>query len=292
MLLQFIQDKIALILSDLKDKPVHILSISSLGGGSINDAFRIETDAGIYFLKHNKASLFPEMFEKEEKGLELLRQAGELPVPELIATGKSNDEAFLLLKYIESAPKQPDFWDKFGTSLAKLHRHAGEYFGLDHDNYIGSLHQHNNKHPDWISFFIEERLERQARLARNKALIGAGILSALDRLYRRLPEIFPEEAPALLHGDLWNGNYMTDENGHACLIDPAVYYGHREMDIGMSKLFGGFSGEFYEAYNREYPMEKGWEKRLDICNLYPLLVHVNLFGAAYVGQLNSILQRF
>jgi fructosamine-3-kinase len=292
MLPSGLRQKISDLLTTHSGKKTGISSATSLGGGSINEAYRLETDSGTYFLKHNKASAYPAMFEKEEKGLQVLRDAGELKVPQVIATGSSGDEAFLLLDYIESAPKQNDFWQHFGASLAKLHKHRGEYFGLDHDNYIGSLSQYNHPHPDWISFFAEERLERQARIARNSGLIGRTTLSALERLYRRLPDIFPEEAPALIHGDLWNGNFMTGEDGHACLIDPAVYYGHREMDIGMSKLFGGFDPEFYKAYNEEYPMEKGWERRADICNLYPLLVHVNLFGLGYVGEVNSILMKF
>jgi len=130
------------------------------------------------------------------------------------------------------------------------------------------------------------------KMARDHGNAGSDTVRAFDRFYRKLDEIFPVEAPSLIHGDLWNGNYMVNENGEAVIIDPAVYYGHREMDLGMSKLFGGFSAGFYEAYNQQYPLEKDWKERLDYCNLYPLMVHVNLFGGGYLNSVKSILRNF
>jgi len=127
--------------------------------------------------------------------------------------------------------------------------------------------------------------------------VGSGRLNtslskSFARFCNQVESIFPKEEPSLLHGDLWSGNFMVNNEGNACIYDPAVYYGHREMDIGMSKLFGGFDKAFYLAYNQEYPMEKGWERRVEYCNLYPLLVHVNLFGGGYASSVSAILSRF
>jgi protein-ribulosamine 3-kinase len=267
-----------------------IFSSSSLSGGCINNVSRLSTSAGNYCIKYNKRDLFPEMFEGEAHGLSLLRNAGEITVPGVVCTGYADSFSYLLLEFIESGRKGSSFYPVFGRSLARLHRHTGDHFGLDRDNYMGSLRQSNKNHKDWISFFVEERLEKQVSLAHE--YLSSSVLSAFKRLYNRLGELLPEEPPALLHGDLWGGNYMVSSAGEACLIDPAVYYGHRETDIAMTTLFGGFDREFYDAYNEEYPLEKGWKERLDIFNLYPLLIHVNLFGEGYIGSVERILRKF
>lgn len=266
--------------------------VSPLGGGDINEAFRLQTSAGPFFMKSNSASRFPGMFEKEARGLELLGGTGEIRVPEVIVHGQTGDDIFLVLEYIESAPRKATFWSDFGRSLARMHTHGSDAFGLDHDNYMGSIPQSNRRHNNWPSFFAEERLEPMVRMARDGGYFRRDTVNAFERLYARLEDIFPEEPPALIHGDLWTGNHMVDDRGGACIIDPAVHYGHREMDIAMSRLFGSFDGEFYEAYHAEYPLEKGWQERVDICNLYPLLVHVNLFGEGYVGRVEIIMKNF
>lgn len=274
------------------DQPVELMISSAVGGGDINEAYRFETSAGIFLVKKNHAGRYPQMFEKEARGLALLASAKEIPVPFVVSHGEVGEMAFLVLKFIESAGRQPDFWDDFGQRLARLHKHTDTRFGLDHDNYIGSLYQSNRQHDRWTDFFREERLGRQVKMARDSGAIDRGTVSAFERFYQRLPEIFPEEPPALLHGDLWAGNFMENEFGHAVIIDPAVYYGHREMDLGMSRLFGGFADRFYGAYQEQYPLQPGWEKRLDYCNLYPLMVHVNLFGGGYLQSVRLILGKF
>lgn len=280
------------ILSQKYKQPVAIRNIKSVSGGSINDTFEISTSVGKFFGKKNSASLYPEMFEKEAKGLQLLSGKSILKVPEAIDTGQSENTAFLILEHIESGEKQSSFWNRFAKGLAQLHKNSADFFGLDHDNYIGSLHQSNRSHDNWCDFFRAERLEKQAKLARDNGRMDSTIINAFEKFYRKLPEIFPEEPPALIHGDLWGGNYMVNKNGEPVIIDPAVYYGHREMDLGMSQLFGGFDSELYEAYHQYYPLEKGWQERLDYCNLYPLMVHVNLFGGGYLNAVSSILQKF
>lgn len=289
---EIIQQKLIQILTSIQQKEVRIFASQPLSGGSINSAVRIETSIGNFFVKWNQTEKYPDMFIKEAKGLELLKSTRQLRIPEVIFTDLAGEHSFLVLEYLEKVSYVTNIWPDFGTGLAKLHKTTADFFGLDHDNYIGSLFQSNRKKDNWIDFFSEERLNFQLRLARDSYLLDSTTLNASERLFKRLNEIVPEEPPALLHGDLWSGNFMIGDKGETCLIDPAVYYGHREMDIAMTKLFGGFDASFYDSYNQEYPLEKGWEKRLDIYNLYPLLVHVNLFGGAYVSQVASILKRF
>jgi fructosamine-3-kinase len=267
-------------------------SMRFVGGGSINNTLQLKTDSGNYFIKWNDAKRFPEMFAKEARGLKTLAEANEIQTPEIVLYYDAGIYSYLILNFIEAGKQKDSFWQDFGRSLAKLHRHSDKNFGLDHNNYIGSLHQSNKKHYEWIPFFIEERMEAQIRLAKNSHIVDSSLIKYFDKLFRVLPEIFPIEKSSLLHGDLWSGNYLTSENGLACIIDPAVYYGFREMDIAISKLFGGFNSEFYSAYNEEFAMEKGWEQRVDICNLYPLLVHVNLFGGGYIESVKNIVKRY
>ncbi len=272
--------------------PVQINSAFAVGGGSINSAYGLETNVGKFFVKLNSASRYPKMFEKEALGLKTLSDAGELPVPEVVGFDENRVDAFLVLKFIETGAPSDRFWEAFGHALARMHGHTADKFGLGHDNYIGSLSQSNTFHETWPEFFIEERLKPQIRLAIDGRLLMDSDVKAFDNFFNRLSEIFPEELPALLHGDLWSGNFMTNEAGEAVLIDPAVYFGHREMDLGMSQLFGGFHRRFYSAYNEISSLEHGWEKRLDYCNLYPLLVHVNLFGGGYVDSVRQIIRPF
>ena len=286
------QTEVSNFLQNKLGKPVEIHSSSGVGGGSINLCYRLETDEGLFFVKINDAHRYPQMFRKEAMGLAVLAQAEEIPVPEVIGYGENDTDAFLVLKFIRSAVRNSDFWNDFGHRLAALHKHSRHAFGLSHDNYIGSLYQSNREHSSWEEFFTEERLQPLIRLAFNHGEMDSQDLKAFEFFENRLSEIFPVESPALIHGDLWSGNYMVNEKGNAVIIDPAVYYGHREMDLGMSQLFGGFAPEFYDAYNEAFPLQPGWQERLDYCNLYPLLVHVNLFGRSYLGQIRSILRKF
>jgi fructosamine-3-kinase len=215
-----------------------------------------------------------------------------LRIPRAIISGKSDYDAFLLTEYIEGAPPAKDFWRNFAYGLAQLHHNSSADFGLEFDNYIGSLQQSNHRHAQWTDFFVEERLLPQIRMARDSALLDRMHSRQFDQLFNKLEYIFPEEKPALLHGDLWSGNFMTDEHGNACIFDPAIYYGHRIMDIGMTKMFGGFSPEFYQFYHEAYPMETNWTEQVDVANLYPTLVHLNLFGSGYLGGIVRVLKHF
>jgi len=274
------------------EKQVEMSEIRSVGGGCINESYSLRTNIGKYFIKYNSAVAYPGMFEKEAAGLKILADAKAISVPKVIATGESGKLAFLILEHIENGTPGRNFWNDFGTKLADLHRNSSKIFGLDHNNYMGSLIQSNRVHPDFISFFISERIEPQLKEARNKGAFSLSETRYFDSLFNTLSNIIPAGKPALIHGDLWSGNYMVTADGLPCLIDPAIYYGHREADIAMTQLFGGFKPEFYSAYDLAWPMEKEWQKRMDIFNLYPLLVHVNLFGGGYAAQVLRIIRQF
>jgi fructosamine-3-kinase len=292
LLPESVKNKISKILSSHFNREVRIFAVQPVSGGDINAAIKVISSVGNFFVKWNSAHKFPEMFHKEAKGLKLLAEANQIKTPQIIGVDQADDHSFLVLEYIENGRIHSKFWSQFAISLAKQHQSSQNNFGLDHDNYIGSLYQSNKNHKDWITFFIQERIKAQLKLANDFNLIDKAILKAAERLFLVLNEIIPDEPPALLHGDLWNGNFMIDSQGNPCLIDPAVYYGHREMDLAMTKLFGGFPDEFYEAYQHFFPLENGWVKRFEIHNLYPLLVHVNLFGGQYVSQVVLILKKF
>lgn len=272
------------------DSLVNIDQIFPVSGGSINYTFRLKTTKGNFFIKWNDSRLYPLMLEAEAEGLTILRQAKSIEIPEVLLVHTDEKYSFILLEWIESGKRKNNFFEDFGFKLSHLHSHTQENFGLDKNNYIGSLRQNNHFHSSWSDFFILERLEPQLKSAH--PVLDSLVLKKFNNLFKKLPELFPGEKPALLHGDLWNGNYLTGKTGEACLIDPAVYYGHREMDIAMTRLFGGFDSDFYESYNTHFPLEKGWQERMDICNLYPLLLHVNLFGSGYTNQVKSILNAF
>lgn len=281
------------ILEEHTGKKETLISSRPLSGGDINQAARMETGEGTtWFAKWNDAHAYPGMFEAEAKGLQLLRDAGEVDVPKVVGYGEKENTSMLVLFFVNEGRQKGDFWSEFGKGLALMHRHSAEHFGLDHDNYIGSLPQTNTWKSSWNEFFINHRLEPQLKMARDRGEGDNSLVKQFERLYPHLNDFFPVEKPSLVHGDLWSGNYMTNNRGEACIIDPAVYYGHRLMDIGMSKLFGGFAPEFYDSYTHTWSLEKNWSQAVDIANLYPLMVHVNLFGGGYTGSVKSILRRF
>ncbi len=269
-----------------------ITAASPVSGGDINEAYCLQTNVKPIFLKKNSAGRYRHMFEKEARALQLLKKTGAVRIPQVIGEGEFEAYRFLALEWVESGAKPRDFWENFGHQLAALHRNTHETFGLDHDNYIGSLPQYNKPHRSWGDFMVNQRLEPQFEMAYNAGYFERGVQREVSYLFEKLDGLFPEEPPALLHGDLWGGNYLCDEKGQAVLFDPALYYGHREMDLAMMQLFGGFSQEVFTHYHEAYPLEEAWQQRSDLCNLYPLLVHVNLFGGGYVQQFRHSLRKF
>jgi len=268
-----------------------ISSFQRIGGGCINNTVRLTTASSHYFLKWNLRAEY-DMFDKEAAGLELLNQSFKNQVPAPIHWGIFHDKSYLLMDYIDSGARQHNYWEQFGVSLANMHQISNEKFGLSYPNYIGRLPQSNEWHHDWIAFFISQRLENQLALAYDHGLVDRKLLDRFQNFYHHLDQLLPSEKPALLHGDLWGGNIMDGCDGFACIVDPAVFYGHREAELSFTRLFGGFEQSFYQAYHLTYPLAPGFDERVDIYNLYPLLVHLNLFGLSYLGSIKQILYKF
>ena len=269
-----------------------IHSYTPLTGGDINSVYKISSTKGLFCVKINSRFVFPKMFAQEAKGLELLAQNSAFTVPKVICTGEFEDKTYLLLSFIESAQRKDDFWNDFGIKLAKMHLQSASVFGLDHSNYIGSLPQGNTPANSWSEFYGNQRLLSQTKSAFDKGRVEKSFIQTIETICNKLDTLFPDEPPALLHGDLWAGNYMVDRSGGPAIIDPAVYYGHREMDLGMMQLFGGFDPQVFELYNEIYPLEVRWKERIQLCQLYPILVHLNLFGGGYLNQAVSIIKKY
>jgi protein-ribulosamine 3-kinase len=253
-----------------------------IAAGNVNQAIYFNTERGEFLLKTNHQQ-YTDIFKREREGLDLLRSNCQLQIPLTLAEGRLEDRNFLLMEWIKSGKTAPDYAKVLGEGLAELHMGTQPHFGLDIDNYISILPQINEFRPDWESFFIEKRLEPMLQRAMYEGLVDERFVAKFRKIYPKLHGYFPKEKPALLHGDLWAGNVITGPKGQPALIDPAVYYGHREMDLAFSKLFGGFDHRFYQAYHSVFPLEPGFNERVDVYNLYPLLVHVNLFGRGYLS---------
>ena len=277
-----LKTKIQDTLSLKTGKKISIKKISSVNGGCINNTSKIITTHGTFFLKWN-LHCDEKLFALEKKGLKLLSSCKSIYIPKVISQNSNH----LLMEYLESDNYTNKLWEKFGRSIANLHQISNECFGLEYNNYIGSLIQENDKKEKWIDFFINKRIIPQLKLGD----FNTDTLRKFDKLFINIETILHEESPSLLHGDLWNGNFLFNKE-RIVLFDPAVYFGNREMDIAMTKLFGGFNNRFYNAYNEVFPLKRGWQERIDIYNLYPLLVHVNLFGGSYYSQLKNIVKRF
>lgn len=282
------------ILFSTLGQPVEVIEAQFISGGDINMAAQVFSSEGVFFVKWNLFGQHEKqgMFEAEANGLNLLRQTDALQIPQVIGYGQHGDKAYLILEYIDSGKPDKAYWETLGQSLAVLHSHTQPTFGLHFDNFIGSLPQTNTPTSNGYDFFFEQRLLPQAGLALYKGLLPKDSYDALLRLRSRLPELLPGERPALLHGDLWSGNVLANEQNEPVLIDPAVYYGFREAELAFTKLFAGFDQRFYEAYDEVFPLEPGFEERVALYNLYPLLVHVNLFGSGYVSGVERVLNQF
>ena len=275
-----------IIISHFGEKPKQI---SILNGGDINQVFKVELSTQTLVLKLNNSKDLPQLFEKEKKGLELLSQSNFIiPKAHLYGTYKSYD--FLIIDYIETGRNLN--WGDFGEKLAQLHQIEGKHFGLDHDNYIGSLTQINEQCNEWIEFYSNHRLLALTAKARDQGLFERKHCLWIEKLCQKLDKLIPTCYPSLIHGDLWSGNLLTDKSGQPVLIDPAVYYGHPEMDWAMLSLFGNYPEEAMRSYLNISNLEVGFEHRKEIHQLYPLLVHLLIFGIGYRQSILSVLKKF
>ena len=281
------------ILERLKALNLGIENIYPVKGGDINDTYRIESFQEKYFLKLNTARNFPQLFEKEAKGLEAIAETNLFHIPNVIQFGiTDNDFQYLILEWLDKGVASFDGWKNFGHQLAKLHQISNEQFGWKEDNYIAIILQPNQMKDKWEDFYANNRILPMVKLLAEKKAINAKEVKAAERLCLDLVNIFPNEKPSLLHGDLWNGNIHPRTDGSISLIDPAVYYGHREMDLAMADLFGGFDEAFFNAYNEVNPLAPNFNERKSIAQLFPLLVHALLFEGYYVKDVKTILKKF
>lgn len=261
-----------------------VITTRTVPGGDICQALRIDLlDMRSLFVKH-RAGAPAGMFRAEAAGLGWLADAGAVHIPGVVAVG----DEWLALEWIERGAPDPLSDEALGRGLARLHRAGADAFGAPWPGFIGTVAVPNDPRPDWPAFLAECRLlplAQAAGLDRDDHVL-------LDRVLARLPDLVgPAEPPARLHGDLWAGNRMTDSSGAPVLVDPAAHGGHREVDLAMMLMFGGFSDRVFDAYEEEYPLEPGWRTRVELNQLIPLLVHAALFGGAYRSQVHDALKR-
>jgi protein-ribulosamine 3-kinase len=270
-----------------------IVNSNSVSGGCIADSRRIQTKSGKkYFVKTHSGS--KGMFLKEANGLKELSLPNAIRIPKVIHAADN----YLLLEHIEQGSKMAGFFSHFGEQFATMHRYTNKSFGFFEDNYIGSTPQINSanveQQKNWPEFYYQKRILQQLYFAEQNGYATSELSSLVAKLENTIEHILEgsEEPPTLLHGDLWGGNYLCDIENSAVLIDPAVYYGHREADLAMTHMFGGFSSEFYDAYNSAYPLKEGWQYREGIYLLYHYMNHLNLFGNSYYSQCIQLLSKY
>mgnify|MGYP002621320713 CR=1 FL=1 len=259
------------------------------GGGCINTTSTVSDGQRSYFVKLNRADL-SDMFEAEAAGLKEIEASGAIRVPTVICTGVSGDQAYLVLEQLALGQGKESSHDQLGHDLAEMHRSYGDNYGWHRDNTIGSTPQHNPPTEDWVGFYRQQRLEFQLQLAARNGH-GGRLQQLGEQLLPNIEAFFAGHipSPALLHGDLWSGNYAFLADGTPVIFDPAVYYGDREADLAMTELFGGFSARFYQAYEEAFPLDAGYEVRKKLYNLYHVLNHLNLFGGGYLSQAESLM---
>jgi len=270
-------------------QPFTIQRFSSVGGGCINTAYRIESDAQNYFVKFNSKNKLS-MFEAEAEGLTEIANANSVRVPLPICTGVVEQQSYIVMEYLNLIGRGS--MTEFAEQLAAMHRNTHSLYGWHRDNTIGSTPQNNSQNDNWQTFWNEQRLGFQLSLAKqngaNKRLLDKG-----ERIQACLASFFKSYAPqaSLLHGDLWSGNYAFTDGGEPVIFDPATYYGDREADIAMTELFGGFSPTFYEHYQTLWPLDDGYPLRKNLYNLYHILNHFNMFGGGYESQAEGLCDR-
>ena len=270
---------------------LRVTAATPVHGGDIAKAYRLDTPDGPLFAKTHPDPM-PGLFEREAAGLRALRRVGAVAVPEVIRESPEG----LVLEWIDVGRRSPEADAAFGTQLAKLHRVTGPHFGgLDNapGGYLGSQPVDLTPTDDWAEFFLDRRVRPLTQRAVERGRLDPAAMPLVERVASRAGELCgPPEPPALLHGDLWGGNRLVDVDGANWLIDPAVYRGHREVDLAMMQLFGGFGASTCEAYDAGFPLAAGWHERVEWYQLPPLLVHAILFGGSYGPAALGVLRRY
>jgi len=286
------------VVAEREGGDVRIVGSRGVSGGCIHDARIVElADGRRLFVKSDaaRAGRPADLFEREAEGLAALATPGAIRVPRDPLPGREDGLLFLVMEAIPAGRPGPGFFADFGRRFAALHRATvADRCGFQHDNYLGGTPQPNPWTESWPEFFRDHRLGHQLALARRRGRSDPELDRRGDRLLAKLDDLLevPGEPPCLLHGDLWSGNYLAEDQGAPVLVDPATYYGHREADLAMTRLFGGFSQTFYDAYDEAWPLPAGHEERLEIYQLYHLLNHLNLFGEGYRGRCLAALRRY
>jgi protein-ribulosamine 3-kinase len=282
-------DALATAIGNSLGVSLHSQPASRVHGGSINECYRWESDSGALFVKLAPAR-GSAMFEAEAAGLEELQRAQAVRVPRVMSVGTSAGKAWLALEWIQSGTPSRTTDAVLGEQLARQHRATQPAYGWSRINTIGSTPQLNDWDDNWVTFFRDRRLRYQLSLAANNGY-GGRLQHRGETLLDRVSEFFStyQPAPSLLHGDLWGGNRVADERGDPVIFDPAVYYGDREADLAMTRLFGGFGPAFYSAYESAWALDTDAAARTDLYNLYHVLNHLNLFGRGYLTEAMSLI---
>jgi fructosamine-3-kinase len=258
-----------------------------VGGGSVNQAYALTSGGQSYFVKINQATRIA-MFEAEALGLKQIASTRTIRVPKPICWGTVDGSAYIVLEWLDLGYGTHRAWEEMGQNLAAMHRVGSDRgFGWDQQNTIGFMPQVNPWTTDWTEFFVEQRIGYQFQLAQRRG----GNFPHQERLLAAIPELLAghDPQPSLVHGDLWSGNAAVTKLEEPVILDPATYFGDREVDLAMTELFGGFPNEFYRAYNKAFPLEPGYERRKTLYNLYHILNHFNQFGGSYEGQANRMI---
>ncbi|NJD05384.1 MAG: fructosamine kinase family protein [Methylococcaceae bacterium] len=276
-------------MADATGRPFHARKLTPVGGGCITRCYRLEGDPGNYFVLLNRVDAAL-MFEAEAAGLRELAGSETVAVPQPVCWGRVGGQACLVLQWLELSPPGGAAEQELGRQLAALHAIRRPHFGWHGDNAIGSTFQPNRPEDDWVVFWASQRLGHQLNLAARQGY-GGPLQRDGERLRSELGGLFRgyRPLPALLHGDLWAGNWAQLANGQPVIFDPACYYGDREADLAMTELFGGFGSGFYAAYRQAFPLDAGYSVRKNLYNLYHILNHLNLFGAGYLHQAQTLL---
>lgn len=260
-------------------------------GGDVALAYAVELDDDRRVFAKTHPSSPPGVFTTEARGLSWLRAADAVAVPDVLAVS-DDPPNHLVLEWIDEGHARASTERDLGLGLARMHRAGARAFGREDRRSTGSRGLPNEPCATWPEFYAASRLLPLARLARESGALAPSTIADLERLASRLAAFDTGEPPARLHGDLWAGNRLVDTEGRSWLIDPAAHGGHREFDLAMMRLFGGFARECFAAYAEAFPLEPGWEDRVALHQIAPLVVHAIKFGGGYVGSATAVIAQY